>query len=407
MYNLSTKFHGKILHKWRVVQVTDFQSLMYPCFIFCYILGIFPYKINALTFKISKPRCMLSTVVICVTSVYSFILLHDIIISEKVTFGNLSWISSGTCYYIFTSFITIVTYILSGPRMRLLQAIMDVSSKLPSKTYRKLSRLIYTKDIISFFLFIVITVLCFDKLNISLTLKLFTIYISLVEFQMNMLYFNCVCILKACFKRINDDLANLREPVVNNAPHLFNRIYHKQRNLFLLMELKALKKQHLMISDTVQMLNLVFSLQLLAFIAINFCDITFSLYFYASKWSGFTNELQEDLWYSYFLALIIYQSLKMSSIIWACETGKNQALEIGTTVHVVFNSISDEDVKNELQLFSLQILQRKNIFSAKGLNVDATLLAAIVGNITTYLLILMQFLLMSNSCNGKSTNNIT
>ncbi|TGZ50468.1 Uncharacterized protein DBV15_04237 [Temnothorax longispinosus] len=67
----------------------------------------------------------------------------------------------------------------------------------------------------------------------------------------------------------------------------------------------------------------------------------------------------------------------MSSIIWACETGKNQALEIGTTVHVVFNSISDEDVKNELQLFSLQILQRKNIFSAKGLNVDATLLAAV------------------------------
>jgi len=32
-------------------------------------------------------------------------------------------------------------------------------------------------------------------------------YIYLVVLQMDMLYMNCVCILKACFKEINDNLA--------------------------------------------------------------------------------------------------------------------------------------------------------------------------------------------------------
>ncbi|XP_011859884.1 PREDICTED: uncharacterized protein LOC105557296 isoform X1 [Vollenhovia emeryi] len=377
MFDLSSKCQGQVLKKWRLFQATDFQSLMYPCFIFCHILGIFPYKINASTFKISKQCYVLSTVVICAVCIYEFKLFYDFTISERIEFGNLPWILEGTCYYALSSFIVIVTYILSGPRMRLLQIIMDVSSKLPSETYKKLSKMIHTKDIFSFFFLIIVMLISYNKLNYHLTLELYTIYISLVVFQMDMLYLNCVCILKACFKRINDNLVNFREPVLKDVPHLFNRTHHKQGNPFPLMELKALKKQHMMISDTVQMLNLVFSLQLLASIIITFCEITFSLYFYASQWPIFTYELHNDLWYSYFLVFIInYQSLKILSIVWACETGKNQALEIGTTIHVVFNSISDEDVKNELQLFSLQILQRKNIFSAKGLKVDATLLAA-------------------------------
>lgn len=98
----------------------------------------------------------------------------------------------------------------------------------------------------------------------------------------------------------------------------------------------------------------------------------------------------------------------------------------------------------QLQLFSLQILHRENTFCAKGLTVDATLLTAvsnysncsnyidqnivrirfyvsmkyniilcdsintfilqIVGSITTYLLILIQFMFTSNSCNENPGN---
>ena len=35
-------------------------------------------------------------------------------------------------------------------------------------------------------------------------------------------------------------------------------------------------------------------------------------------------------------------------IVWACETGKNQAVKIGTTVHDMLNTISDEQIKYEV-----------------------------------------------------------
>lgn len=260
MFDLSSKFQ-EVSKKWRPFQATDFQSLIHPCFIFCHILGIFPYKIKASIFEMSKPRYILSTVVICVVCVYELMLLHDLNITGKVDFGDIPMAFEGNCYYILSSFIAIVTYILSSPRKRLLQTIMDVSSKLPSDTYKKLSRLIHAKDIFSFVFLLVVMMIIYNKLKFNLILELYTIYVSLIVFQMDMLYLNCVCVLTACFKRLNDNLANLQKPDVKDVPHLINQ---KQGNLFLLMELKTLKKQHLMISETVQMLNLVFNLQLLA-----------------------------------------------------------------------------------------------------------------------------------------------
>ncbi|KAG5328162.1 GR28B protein, partial [Acromyrmex heyeri] len=407
MLDLLSKFQEQVLKKWQLFQATDFQSLMYPCFIFCRILGIFPYKMNSSIFKLSKSHCIVSIVITCMICYMQFTFLYFLIHRRK-HISDVPTTLHSNCYYLFSSFITIITHVLISPRMRLLQTIMDISSKLPSKTYKKLSKLIHTKDIFSFFSFFVIIMICYYKLYFKF--QLYTIYISLVVFQMDMLYMNCVCILKACFKRINDNLANLCEPVMEDMPHIFSRIY-QQRNPFLLMKLKALEKQYLMISNTVQMLNLIFSLQLLSSIILTICEVTFNLYFYITQWcistlrndEDFISKMRKDFLFWYFLISIIYQFLKMASIIWACETGKNQALEIGTTIHIVFNSTNDENVKDELQLFSLQILHRESIFSAKGVNMDATLLVAIVGNITTYVLILLQFLVMSSSC---ERNNI-
>ncbi|KYN32910.1 hypothetical protein ALC56_12726, partial [Trachymyrmex septentrionalis] len=343
------------MKKWRLFQATDFQSLMYPCFIFCRILGIFPYKLNASIFKLSKSCCVVSIFIICMICYMQFKFLYFLSYGKKYI-SDVPSTLHGNCYFLCSSFITIVTHVLTSPRMRLLQTIMDISSKLPSKTYKKLSKLIHTKDIFSFFSFFMLLTICYYKLSFDFKFLLYTIYVSLVVFQMDMLYMNCVCILKACFKRINDNLANLREPVMEDMPHVFSQIY-QQRNPFLLMELKALEKQYLMISNTVQMLNLTFSLQLLSSIILTICEVTFILYFYITQWcistlrnddEDFVNKMYKDFWYCYFLISIIYQFLKMASIIWACETGKNQALEIGTTVHIVFNSINDENVKDEV-----------------------------------------------------------
>ncbi|XP_018351445.1 PREDICTED: uncharacterized protein LOC108753948 [Trachymyrmex septentrionalis] len=221
------------------------------------------------------------------------------------------------------------------------------------------------------------------------------VFISLLGFQMDMLYINCVCVLKACFKEINDNLENMLELVINNIPRW---TYNEQRHPFLLKKIKTLKKQHLMISDTVKMLNMIFSLHLLATIALFFKHIIFYVYFDVIQWQNGISLNRDRIYNIYFISFLIYYFIRLTLIVWACETGKNEATKIGTTIHDVRNSISDVQIKDELTLFSLQILHYNNTFSTKGLTVDATLFTVMVNNVSTYLLILIQFLIITHSC---------
>ncbi|KAL0107254.1 hypothetical protein PUN28_015649 [Cardiocondyla obscurior] len=384
MFNLaSSKSQGrarnKVRKKWWLFRATDFQSLMLPCFVFCSFLGLFPYKTSTLTFEISRPRYIVSSIVICVVIVHALSILYQIDVSLTIKYEGIPGALQCNCYYILGVFIGIVTYLLSKPRMHLLQTTQEISARLPPETYQKMSRLIHAKDIIGFLFLIAQTTNCFSDEYNETFFKLLSVYLTLLVFQMDMLYMNCVCVLKACFKRIDDNLVNLRELVISDEPHLLRRVYHEQKNPFLLMEIKALKKRHLMVSDTVQMLNDIFSLQLLATIVMTFAEITFSLYFYIVQWKESVPivNLEKQIWHAYFITSLLYYSVKMGFVVWACDTGKDQALEIGTTVHDVLINTSDKQLKDELQLFSLQVLHRENTFCAKGLVVDASLLTAV------------------------------
>ncbi|KAL6259632.1 hypothetical protein P5V15_009548 [Pogonomyrmex californicus] len=385
---------------WRLFHATDFESLMYPCFTFCRILGAFPYRINDSTFKPSKPDHIFSIIVICAFCLCELITFYDLNLSKNIVFISVPKMLECNCFHIFSSFIVIMAYIFNGARMRLLQSIMKISSKLPPESYQKLSKLIHTKDILGFVFLIGSAWIYYTNLHFSDLQKLLTLYIVLLMYQIDMLYINCVCIIKACFMRINDNLGNLGKHVINDEPYLSRQIYHEQRNPFLLMELNVLKKEHMMISNTVQMLKVIFGLHLLVTIVMTFTQITFNLYFYLMRIHG-GNSMSNQFYYKYFLTCVTYYSIKIILIIWACETGKNEAKKIGITIYDACNSINNKQIKYELQLFSLQLLHRKNVFSARGLIVDATLLAAMGGSITTYLLILIQFWFMSNSCNEK------
>ncbi|XP_011705302.1 PREDICTED: uncharacterized protein LOC105460547, partial [Wasmannia auropunctata] len=333
---------------------TDFQSLMYPCFIICRILGTFPYKINGSTFEISRPRYILSTVIVCVSCIYNLTTIYNLISTTNSL--NVTRILEILCYYICSNFMLIITHVLSGPQMHLLQTILNISLKLSSKSYQNLSKLIYIKDIFSTVSIIVqISVYfskTFDYSHILNTVLL--IYYTMLIFQTSMLYINCVCVLKACFKDINDNLGHMQRLVVNDTKSCVPTfISHLQRNQFLLItELKALKKRHLMVSDAVQMLNIIFSGQLLATMVIVFSNTTFELYFFIIRWqnNGILISFDKHL-FDTFLMTLAYYIGHLVFIVWVCETGKNQAQEIRTTIHDLLNNTSDEQIKDELQLF--------------------------------------------------------
>ena len=355
MSNLSPKFQrqvkSRMWKKWRLFHATDFQSLLYPCFIFSSILGVFPYKINASIFEPSRSRYFLLIIIVCVTCVYDLTRLYEVNIlnnrkeiTEKIQ-DNFS--------FMLASFIIIASSILSSSRMRLLQTILRVSSKLPPKSFEKLSKLIHAKDIFILFYLMgqsVTSLLHFHQSNeLFFATAVMEHYISLQILQLNMLYVNCVFILKACFKRIDDNLMILREFMIEDKSHTSRLIYYHQRNPLLLKELKVLRKEHLMISNTVQMLNKIFSLQLFATFTIAFIEITFEIYFNTVQWkNGLSISLTKQVHNSFIISYLTYHILKILLIIWSCEISQNQAIKISTTVHDVLNSTSDKNIKYEV-----------------------------------------------------------
>ncbi|XP_077260195.1 uncharacterized protein LOC143896304 [Temnothorax americanus] len=411
MLSSSLKFpretESKTQKKWWLFHATDFESLMYPSLTSCRILGTFPYKINASTLEASKLRYILSTVIVCVSCVFNLTFIYNIDISKSFNFGHVTRNFAALTFYTFTGFTVIITHVLSGPRMRLLRTIMEISSRLPPESYKKLSRLIHAKDIFgSFYLIGLILIYFYTSVVhiIDIIYIIFSAHTHLHMFVMDMLYMNCVCIIKACFKEINNNLLHMQEFIVNNKLRVSMMFYYKQRNAFLIMNLKALKKQHLMISDAVNMLNIIFSVQLLATIIITYSQFIFGFYSYLQWYDSLFKYFDKKLDMIFLITAFI---IKMVLLVWACETGKNQAQEIRTTIHDVLNISRNEQIKNELQLFSLQTWHCKNTFSAKGLNVDASFLATMAGTTATYMLILLQFWMMSHSCDGKSAINST
>jgi len=327
--------------RWQLFHATDFQSLMYPSFVLCRILGIFPYKINASTFETSGQQYILPTLLICIVCISEIIMFHTII-TKTINFDNVITILQFTSFCIFGSIIALSTYVLSGPRMRVLQALLEISSRLPSESYQKLSKWIHLKDILGTFFLIMQGSIYYYRVRRHFNISMLAMYINLLVFQMDMQYTNCVCVLKACFKRINDYLIHMQKIVVNDESHALRLICHTQKNQFLLIELKTLKKQHLTISNTVQKINIIFSL--------TFIEITFELYFHLIHWqNGLSIILDDEIRDIFFLLSIGYDFLKLILIVWACETGKNQAFKIGTTIHDVLNRTSNEQIKKEVE----------------------------------------------------------
>lgn len=358
MFSLKMNRHaeGKTWKRWWLFNAKDFESLMYPCFIFCRILGIFPYKLKASTFEASKPHYILSSVISCVNCAYNLIFIYNTINNkisgELITTMTLFVIS----YFMLNSFIVIITLILSGARMRLLQIILKTSLKLPPESYRKMSKFIHVKDILIIILRIVSIYIYFRKMefdeNYYFILNcIFIPHSALMEVQINILHINCVCVLKACFERINDSLTHMQKFITNNVKRHDSRlIYHVWKNKCLLTKLKNLMKWHLMISDAVQMLNIIFSPQLFVSVIMTFSTITFELYFYTVSWQNRAIFSLDRHFLDVLSISMIYNVIKITLLVWACETGKNRAQKINTTIHDLLNSTNDEQIKKEVKM---------------------------------------------------------
>ncbi|XP_076629966.1 uncharacterized protein LOC143346093 [Colletes latitarsis] len=367
---------------WKLFHATDFDSLMYPNFCISLAFGLFPYKWESTRYVLSRKRFVCSMVTIPILVVLMLFILY------KMNFDNLSY--STLIAKIDTNFVlffdvmaTVMMHSFSLSRLHVIKNLSEASQILSPKDFNDLAKLFHTKDILGFLFLAIHLPNCFKE-NVYLTVRRLTfLYLVTVSFLLDMSYMNCVCVLKACFKKVNECLEQLNKSSTNDVsvseiPWVEKAPGDRHRNTLLLTKLKSLMEKHLQISDIVQLLNKTFLVKIVTLVITTFTIVTFNSYFFILRMYGhFDLHLNTQFWYIQFLPSILYEMSKFMMLIWACETAKNQALKIGTTIHDVLNNTTDTLMKHELELFSLQVLQRDNTFSARAVTMNTALLTQI------------------------------
>ncbi|XP_033346160.1 uncharacterized protein LOC117231644 [Bombus vosnesenskii] len=376
---------------WKLLRATDFESLMYPCFFIFWLLGYFPYKYEHQVYSLSKSRFAFSTSMMFIFVCSLMITIYEINIGMKIN-KSIPESIHVNMYLFLDGFVIVVMYLLTDARLLVIQNLSRTSCILSTKDFKDLSKVIHTKDVLCFLFLGIHIPNCF-KHSIFLTLLNFMgMYIMMANLSIDMLYINCTCILKDCFKKMDESIRQLKKLRMNNDIWMQTFVHHRQLSPLLVVELKNLEEKHLEISDGLELLNNMFMIRVIIAAITTFSVVTFDIYFYIiSLYSGFP--ANSKFWYKPYVTPAAFYFIKFWVMIWACETATNRARKMKTTLWDVFSATNDPFVKREVELFSLQIMHTTNIFTAKTFDMNSSFLAKIVGGIIMYILILFQFLL--------------
>ncbi|XP_017891024.1 uncharacterized protein LOC108631546 [Ceratina calcarata] len=310
---------------------------------------------------------------------------------------NMYFLLEGVC-----SMMYVLHHIFTYGESAAFQEILEMSTILSQKKYNELSKLIYAKDVIGFLLLLGHVSNCFTH-EIVLTLRnLCTLYTLMVNFLLDMFYIDLVYVVKACFKKLNKSLQELT--FMSDANKSCNGVSNPlspQVKFLLLTKLKILEKKHLQISHVVEGMNNDFLIRNIIMTTSTFIIVTFNVYYqllYPYTPLSDNPAYHNTLWYSPYISAVFFYFVKFGMVIWTCELATNEAQKIKIIIHDVLGSTTDAEAKYEAQLFSLQILHKNNMFTAKAIDMNAMLLSQVVGGITMYIMILLQFLLNTAVC---------
>ncbi|XP_068980996.1 uncharacterized protein [Bombus flavifrons] len=182
-------------------------------------------------------------------------------------------------YVFLDGFMIVVMYLLTDARLLVIQNLSRTSCILSTKDFKDLSKVIHTKDILCFLFLAIHIPNCF-KHSIFLTLLNFmSMYIMMANPSLDMLYINCTCILKDCFKEINESIRQLKKLPMNNDIWMQTFVHHRQLSP-LLVELKNLEEKHLEISDGLELLNNMFMIRVIIAAITTFNVATSDIYIY-------------------------------------------------------------------------------------------------------------------------------
>ncbi|KAJ9583550.1 hypothetical protein L9F63_022113, partial [Diploptera punctata] len=201
------------------------------------------------------------------------------------------------------------------------------------------------------------------------------------------------------FRALNSKIETFIEYFENNTlKHvMLTDINNFEFNSISILNLRILYDS---LTEICKLANSSFSIPVLICIALKFISLTFKLYIFVSR--SLSNKYFLGTFDIQFVFTIIYSISNIILTIWFTTAVASEANRTGVLVHKLLNKVNDSRVKEELELFSMQLLHQKVQFTACGFfPLDFTLLHSIIGAVTTYLIILIQFqLTFSDHLNG-------
>ncbi|XP_076378992.1 uncharacterized protein LOC117226043 [Megalopta genalis] len=372
----------------KLFYVKDFVTLIRPYIFIISVLGYFPYSISLSTYKVVKKSFVWSWIMLISMTVLCLAVL------PRLTFWNrhrdiISRLDYANMYG-FGLFCLWASYFSSRSKLHFLRTVSTASRVLSLGTFCSTAKWMFVIDIIK--VTPLLTHVVVVEANLwSIVIYASCCYISLEALIANSLFINSLYVLRLCFRNINRSLEKLRINLVTDEPHLLRRVYHSQNNPTLLSELKTLRRQHLELGKIVDASNETFGLEIIFIIARSMMTIILNLYRYLIE--NTDDGKIVHLW-SMYIEYLVHTCQYLIVIAVVCEMVKDQAKNIGYNIHRILVTTFDKQISTELSSFSMEVLQQNHAIVARGLIIDVTLLTKIVGIITTYLLILIQFSLM-------------
>ncbi|XP_076285316.1 uncharacterized protein LOC143211474 [Lasioglossum baleicum] len=333
---------------WSPWPVKDMRSLMYFNITCSSIAGLFPFKYNSQTYLFSKTRFAVSTIT---TFAYVAFVVYEAhsAYSMNVFLSRLKYVSM-ILQFLAVAILIFTTYATTHKRLNVLQKMLKITRILTRQDFNDLAKFIHTKDIIVILYYTTFVVYCAIEWSIFPLLRIGSTYVGGVSIVGEMFYVNCVRVLGACFKKVNERLKQLNNPLMNYRPEFLrtDSLLYGQ-NTLLLMHVKHCEELHQEVGDTVEVLNDAFRETIIIFTISTFCTITTNLYF-VMQWMSKHNIRGVSDFADRFMSFLfaMYSGLKFILSIYVCETATNEAKEITTTVHQVAADCTDSTVRREV-----------------------------------------------------------
>lgn len=349
--------------------------------------GLFPFNFNKKESEISK-LSIIAAIFHYFFYVISFILaLSERHLNEAFFRSDISRfvsISHRITTFSITTFIFGFSLFQRKTLLRFIQMILEIDG-----IFQKWSLKLNYQHITNLTLLLASGIICFKiTYNISCT-KLFElhskpsflmqvvfVFPSVFKWIYILVFIVLVYILKMCLKTINSTLQNLIKTYSKKSSkeEITNKIVNLSTNDFILI--KDLTEIHNIICDILKCIEKYFGFTILVIIGLHFFNIVFYCFYLLEIW--FEPRKYFKSWSEYglvsiILTQIIFANLQQAGFIEICQKSVRQNGNISMNIMKLLNLNIAPEMRDQLNMFALQLENREMRFSAVGVfNLDRT-----------------------------------